>query len=390
VGASKLAPAGSGGGRVSAAASGLPSRRFKISDPVAIAANHEFGESYNSTVMSFAEFGENPVMSSNDPIERFFRNGLKLPHLRILVSLADLGQVTRVAAAFHVTQPAISKQIAEIEDALGVTVVTRVGNALELTGIGQVIVSCGREVLRQIELARRDVSALASGTAGHVRVGAVVTIPEPLIAHSVQLFIRRAPSASLSFAEATLDRLIRMMDDGDLDIALGRNRIAAANGVQSTLTQEILHREPFVFVAGTHHPLGDPDRPTTWADLQGCRWITPMQSSPAYATLVEVLARHDLTPDRGAVESSSLALNVALIRSGDFVSILPMSVVRRQVMRGNMRVLPLPLGEIVAYWRSDSTTPAAELFSACLREVASDLLGEHVSDGREDGADDGS
>jgi DNA-binding transcriptional LysR family regulator len=341
--------------------------------------------------MSPVDFRENPAMSSHDPIERFFRNGLKLPHLRILVSLADLGQVTRVAAAFHVTQPAISKQIAEIEEALGVAVVNRVGNALELTGIGQVIVSCGREVLRQIELARRDVSALASGTAGHVRVGAVVTIPEPLIAHSVQLFIRRAPSASLSFAEATLDRLMRMMDDGDLDIALGRNRIATAAGVQPTLAQEVLHREPFVFVAGTHHPLGDADRPVTWADLQGCRWITPMQSSPAYATLAEALRGHDLSPDRGAVESSSLALNVALIRSGDFVSILPMSVARPQVIRGNMRVLPLPplqpLGEIVAYWRPDSTTPAAELFGACLREVSSDLLGEHVSEGRDDGFD---
>ncbi|WP_390898425.1 helix-turn-helix domain-containing protein, partial [Pseudomonas veronii] len=49
--------------------------------------------------------------TENDAIDRFFRNGLKLPHLRILVSLAELGQVTRVAAAFHVTQPAISKQI---------------------------------------------------------------------------------------------------------------------------------------------------------------------------------------------------------------------------------------------------------------------------------------
>ena len=110
-----------------------------------------------------------------------------------------------------------------------------------------------------------------------------------------------------------------------------------------------------------------------------------MQSSPAYATLVETLASHDLSPDRGAVESSSLALNVALIRSGDFISILPMSVARPQVIRGNMRVLPLPplqpLGEVVAYWRADSTTPAAELFSACLREVSSDLLGEQVPDG---------
>jgi DNA-binding transcriptional LysR family regulator len=316
-------------------------------------------------------------MQTSDPIERFFRSGLKLPHLRILVSLAELGQVTRVAAAFHVTQPAISKQIGEIEEALGVQVVNRVGNALELTGIGQVIVACGREVLRHIELARRDVSALASGTGGHVRVGAVVTIPEPLVTNSVQLFMRRAPSASLSFAEATLDRLIKMLDDGDLDIALGRNRIATT---QKTLRQEVVHREPFVFVVGAHHPLGDLGRQVTWADLGAARWITPMHGSPAYATLIETLAGNNIAVGNGAVESSALALNIALIRSGDFVSILPMSIAKPHAMRGSMRVLPLPplepLGEIVAYWRDDSSLPAAKLFSACLREVAGELMNE--------------
>ncbi|MBR8657819.1 LysR family transcriptional regulator, partial [Achromobacter sp. Marseille-Q0513] len=149
-------------------------------------------------------------------IARFFRSGLKLGHLRILVALGDLGQVTRVAAAFHVTQPAISKQIAEIEAALGAPVVRRVGNALEPTSIGLVLIERGREILRQIELARRDVSALSAGAAGHVRFGAVVTIPQPLIAHAVELFIRRAPSASLSFVDSTLDRLLHMMDEGNL------------------------------------------------------------------------------------------------------------------------------------------------------------------------------
>ncbi|MFM0061497.1 LysR substrate-binding domain-containing protein, partial [Paraburkholderia phytofirmans] len=82
----------------------------------------------------------------------------------------------------------------------------------------------------------------------------------------------------------------------------------------------------------------------------------------------------------GAVESSALALNIALIRSGDFVSILPMSIAKPHAMRGSMRVLPLPplepLGEIVAYWRDDSSLPAAKLFSACLREVAGELMND--------------
>lgn len=320
-----------------------------------------------------------PAMSTTDnSIERFFRSGLKLGHLRILVTLGELRQVTRVAAAFHVTQPAISKQIAEIEEALGAPVVRRVGNAVELTGIGRVLVERGREILRQIELARRDVSALTAGTAGHVRFGAVVTIPQPLIAHAVELFTRRAPTASFSFVEATLDRLLKMMDEGNLDLALGRNRVT---GHLPVMRHESLHHEPFVFVVGTRHPLGGHDsaeKPVAWEDLQEVRWITPMRGSPAFATMVEILAEHGVTLQRPAIESSSLALNLSLLRGGDFVSILPLSLARRYVQRGSMRVLPLPplgpLGEAILYWREDTTTPAAQLFAACLRESSAELI----------------
>ncbi|HEY0296195.1 MAG TPA: LysR family transcriptional regulator [Bordetella sp.] len=314
---------------------------------------------------------------NSDPIEQFFRSGLKLSHLRMLVSLAELGQVTRVAAAFHVTQPAISKQIAEIESALDVQIVQRLGNAVGLTGIGRVLVEHGREILRHIELARRDVSALAAGTGGHVRVGAVVTIPEPIIASAVRLFMRRAPSSSFSFVEATLDRLIKLLDDGELDIALGRNHLT---GVEMRLRQECLYREPFVFVAGVGHALGNPERPVSWEDLRPYRWVVPLRSSPAFMSLAETLGAHDVALAGSAVESSSLALNVTLIESGDFVSILPLSVARGHMTRGTMRLLPLPpleaLGEVVAYWRTDSTEPATSLFHECLRETSAEHFNE--------------
>lgn len=319
-------------------------------------------------------------MQNDASIDRFFRSGLKLPHLRILVALADLGQVTRVAAAFHVTQPAISKQIAEIEQAMGVSVVNRVGNALELTSIGTVIVACGREILRNLELARRDVNALAAGTGGHVRFGAVVTIPEPMTANAVQLFLRRAPAASLSFIEGTLDRLMKMLDEGELDIAIGRNRLATA---QTQLRQETLHSEPFVFVASAHHALGQLDTPVDWQDLRHCRWITPLHGSPAYATLIETLTSHDVAPGASHIESSSLSLNVTLLTHGEFVSILPLSTAREHAMRGHLRVLPLApleaLTEVVAYWRADALPGAGQLFVECLKEAGTEIRKERAA-----------
>ena len=145
------------------------------------------------------------------------------------------------------------------------------------------------------------------------------------------------------------------------------------------MKQETLYQEAFVFVAGRDHPLGDPDRAISWDDLRQCRWIWPLHGSPAYATLVATLGAHGIGTGAGGIESSSLALNVALIRQGDFVSILPMSVARQHVITGGMRVLPLPplepLGEVVAYWPAAASTPAVQLFTECLVEVSRDLPG---------------
>ncbi|NML29997.1 LysR family transcriptional regulator [Paraburkholderia antibiotica] len=316
-------------------------------------------------------------MQNLDPIGRFFRSGLKLPHLRILVSLADLGQVTRVANAFHVTQPAISKQIAEIEEALGVAVVSRTGNRLELTAIGKVIVACGREVLRHLELARRDVIALAAGTGGHVRVGAVVTVPDPLVANAIQLFLRRAPAASFSFVESTLDRQLKMLEDGDLDVAIGRNRMTSA---LVPVKHETLLCDPFVFVVGTAHPLGEPERQPGWEDLRECRWIMPQHGSPAYATLIAALDARGIVPATSSVESSSLTLNLSLLQRGDFVSVLPISIARSHAVRGTMRILPLPavepLGEVIAHWRADRSEAATQLFVECILEASGELQAE--------------
>jgi DNA-binding transcriptional LysR family regulator len=307
-------------------------------------------------------------------IERFFRSGLKLPHLRILVALSELGQVTRVAKAFHVTQPAISKQIAEIEDALGLPVLQRKGKAVELTEVGKVLASRGKVILRQLDLAHKDVGALIAGTAGHARLGAVTTITDPLILNGIELFNSRAPFASVTFVEATLDRLLTMLADGEIDVVLGRNR----SGVSPIpLHEHTLLQESFVFVAGTAHPLGDPARVVHWEDLRGAAWVVPLRSSPAFATLRDTLAAHGIALSRVTVESSSVALNIALMESGRFVSILPLALAQRHVNAGSLRILSLtplqPLQHVVMYWPIDLSNPTAELLIDCLREAAADL-----------------
>src|SRR5690606_41290632 len=116
-------------------------------------------------------------MQRTDTIERFFDSGLKLQHLRILVTLADLKQIKAVAQAFNVSQPAISKRIAELEAALGIELITRAGQGVDFTPCGNLILDRGREILHQLDHARKGSDTLPAGdaTSRPLRVAPTVT-----------------------------------------------------------------------------------------------------------------------------------------------------------------------------------------------------------------------
>ncbi|WP_258194038.1 LysR family transcriptional regulator [Paraburkholderia sp. BL25I1N1] len=303
------------------------------------------------------------------PIERFFSSGLRLSHLRLLVALADLKQVTKVAAAFNVTQPTVSKQIGEIEQALGAAVTERVGKAVFLTDVGAVLARRGREILRQVGLAQKDVASLVTGTAGRVTLGSVTAVPPSFISQSIMSFLTRAPAASVEFVEAPLDELLEMLRIGEIDLVLARAR----GKDDPTLVTETLYSEPFVFVSGPSHALSH-GRSVTVKDLKEFMWLVPQQGSPSYVALAHLMEAEGLNIDDSCVESSSIALNVELMARGPFVSILPLSHATEYAARGRLSLMNTPsltqLGEVVLYRRADLDSRAPMLLGECIREEA--------------------
>ncbi len=112
-----------------------------------------------------------------------FHKAITLRHLRIIAALADLKLVARVSEALNVTQPAISKQIAELEKIVGVPVVTRDRNRLYLTPIGARLADHAKLTRGQLDRAAFDIEAMASGVSGSasllVSVGSKPASPQP-------------------------------------------------------------------------------------------------------------------------------------------------------------------------------------------------------------------
>lgn len=305
-------------------------------------------------------------MQRTDTIERFFDSGLKLQHLRILVTLADLKQVKAVAQAFNVSQPAISKRIAEMEAALGIDLITRAGQGVDFTPFGNVMVDRGREILHQLDHARKDFDTLLSGDAASLSLGVVTTVTPVLIPEAIAAFRARAPNTSVIITEGTADLLFPRLEHGHLDLVVARNPAPPESHV---LRSTAIASDPLVIVVSRQHPLAS-RMSSTWKDLKGNPWIVPTTTSPVYHALIELLRKHGLELPSGSVESVSLIANIGLISRTSLIGLLPRTLANEHVSNGKLFIVPLDissvLGRVHAVWREKDLSPSGLLMKECL------------------------
>ncbi len=310
------------------------------------------------------------VSNPSQTIDRFFRSGLRLNQLRILVSLAELGQVKLVAHAHHVTQSAISKQLAEMEAAIGVPLLARNGRMLRFTVAGEAVAKRGKEVLLQLELGRRELNDLSRGYTARVAVGAVSTVTQMLLPLAIARFRSSAPDTFVSLQEGTTDRLFTQLADGELDIVVCRTPAELDNGI---FVETLIDTDPYMVVCGAHHPLARRKKPR-WTDLRNVPWILPPAHSAIFTSLIETLASHQLELPPGCMESTSITAIPQLLASTQSLAPLPASFADDLERRGVGAMLPLgfaPAGSAIrALTRRSAMTSAAQLMLDCIREVA--------------------
>jgi DNA-binding transcriptional LysR family regulator len=302
-------------------------------------------------------------------LERAFRSGLRLSHLRILTTFARVGRVNRVAELFNVTQPAISKQLAELEILLGMPVVVRTGRRVELTPAGEVLVKHGRQILHSLEAARRELEDLDSGLAGTLKVGAVTTVMPTLIAAGVIHLQRRTSAATLTLMEATSDTLFPLLREGELDVVVSRTRIARP---LEGFEEQLLGIDPIVVACASQHPLAR-RKSLRWGDLTDYPWVLPPKGSAIHDGLMRVLDKHGLQVQEGGITATSITLLPRLLADGGLIGLMPRAYAREYVDQNLLTILPLsfsnPAHEVRAVWRQDHATPLLRVFLKSLTEI---------------------
>lgn len=175
---------------------------------------------------------------------------MELRHLRYFVTVASAGGFSGAATRLGVTQPALSRQVHDLERELGVALFERRGRRVRLTSEGEDLVARSRDILRSVERLGEQAQALRGGQAGRLRVGASPQVIQNTLAPFLARYLRSRPGIEVHLLEEGALRLPGLLERGDVDLALGILR----SGDQ--LVGQPLHPVRMLALVASTHRLG--------------------------------------------------------------------------------------------------------------------------------------
>jgi len=146
---------------------------------------------------------------------------MELRHLRYFKVVAELQHFHKAADKLHITQPALSNQIKQLEEELNSKLFERVGRGVKLSENGELVLSSAIKILNDVELLKESVSDIESGQAGTLKIGVLQSINSLYLRSLVAEFDRNNPNISLQIEEMTNHNIEQKVTRGDIDIGIG-------------------------------------------------------------------------------------------------------------------------------------------------------------------------
>lgn len=302
-------------------------------------------------------------------LDWYVQINLKARQLRLLVTIDTYRNLTQVAEITHVTVPAVSKALAELEKGLGLELFSRTNQGLKPTVYGECLVRHARTLLANLHTARDELKALSTGTEGKVRVGVLPASASVLLPQALALLKQQSPGTNVLVTEGSKAMLLPDLWRGQLDLVVGR--LPPPGEVGGFHEKELLE-EPVWLMTGTHHPLAK-KRGVKWADLRDYPWILPPPESILRDPLERALQAHDLPLSNNYIETLSTHFARAYLQISDAVAVMAGTYGSEGLQP--LHTLPLALPRLLrpagVLWNRDRPlTPSAQRVIDCLEQTA--------------------
>jgi DNA-binding transcriptional LysR family regulator len=301
------------------------------------------------------------------------RRRLKLRDVDILLAVIQTGSMGKAAGTLNMSQPAISKAIAQLEHTLGVRLLDRSRQGVEPTPYGRALIKRGVAMFDELRQGVQDIASLTDPTAGEIRMGGSEHTISAVYSPVVHRFSEQYPRMSFHILVGDLRTMSRELDARNIDFVVSR----MYSPPSEEHSVEVLFEDPLVVVTGLNNPLVR-RRTIEFAELLDEPWTLQPRENNFGAFAMDAFRAAGFAPPRITVATTSSNLRGEMLATGRYLTMVPRYWFLLPRRHPSFRVLPVEfpntrLKVAIITLKNRSLSRATELFIDGVRAVTKPL-----------------
>lgn len=299
---------------------------------------------------------------------------LKLHDLHVLLAVVQAGSMAKAATSLAVSQPAVSKAVAEMERALGVRLLDRGAQGVTPTRYGRALIRRSVAVFDELRQGVKEIEFLADPTVGELRIGTTEPLAASFVSVVIERLSRQHPRIVFHVEQGYTASLYQDLRERRVELVIARTFEPPA---EEHMQAENLFDDMHVVAAGTRNKWLR-RRGVELRDLMSEPWVLPPLDTLHGALIVKAFRAAGLDVPPATVFTFSFALRERLVGAGTFLTTAPTFLMRSPGRHYSLRELPIELPATrspvaIVTLRDRALSPVAELFIDRMREAARDL-----------------
>ena len=319
-------------------------------------------------------------MSTNNLIHRLPRQ-LKLGELRVFVAVLEHRSFRKAAAVVHLSQSAVTKTIASLEETLGVKLFDRHAVGVEPTVHGLTFAPRAIAIFDELRRAAQELTIVTSGARGALRIGTVPMPAVPFLPIAIKRLVDAHPGIFVSVIEERESELLDRLRKRDIELAILRLSLFDPD---EDLQVATLFEEKLCVVAANDHPLAR-RKQLTWPQVLAERWVMPPADCYFFEHVLRTLDTLGLALPSHAVESFSIHMQHGMVLHGGMLSFGMRSPVEFAPDKALLVQLPVQMpsvaGDVGAVTLVEhEASPLAQQLVGHIRDLASSVRAARASE----------
>ena len=294
---------------------------------------------------------------------------MELRHLRYFIAVAEHENVSRAALDLHVSQPALSRQIHDLEEEIGFQLFERSAKSIRLTAAGQVFLIEARAVIQRVVEAVKNARVAAVGMEGEIHVGYAPSLTVQILPLALRAFQAEFPNIRVALHDLSTDEMLSQLREGALHLALV---VQPMRSMLRGIVFEEITRYPMCVAIPPTHPLSRKRSVTMEQALREPLIIYNQKDYPEYyAELEKLFAAVGRKPDIKE-EHDGITSLVAAVEAGHGFALVPKCLSCMVGPRLKLvSITPDPEPVIVGIaWNKGKLEGPARRFVECAKEAA--------------------